>query len=579
MPMDGLMLRFVVRELNEKLEGARVDRVLQPERDEIHLLLRAGGQNRRLLLSASAGTARAHLSERPRTGPQEPPMFCMLLRKHLAGGRLKEIRQIAGDRILSLCFATRNELGDATERTIVAEMMGRHSNIILVDADGRIVDAARHVSEDLSRVRQIQPGLLYKLPPAQDKLDPDAATEEALRDRLALEHGSLEKAVLHTLSGFSPQAAHEACVRLGMRPDDDRDSLDPAALSSALLRYCRGLFSLNPPVLILGGDGMPLDVFPFPQRHLDGLPVRAYGSPSEALEAFYDERDRREHMKQRAAGLQRIIRSSLERTEKKIAIQDEALAGAARMEEYRRSGELIQASAHLLQKGASEAFVSDYYEPDCPEVRIPMDASLTPMQNAQRYFKLYRKARGASQLAAEQKEKAERERAVLEQMEDDLRKAASERDLSELRALLEDAGFARRTAVKKARKEPPSQPMLYRSSDGTAVEVGKNAAQNERLTLSARGEEYWLHAQRMPGSHVIVHSASPSERTLSEAAQLAAWYSKGNASANVPVDVTQRRYVKKPGGTPPGFVTYTHQRTVYVTPDEALIRTLRQERE
>ena len=578
MPMDGVMLKFVTRELADTLKDARLDRVLQPERDEIHLLLRAGGQNHRLLLSASAGAARAHLTLKARTGPQEPPMFCMLLRKHLAGGRLREIRQIGGDRILSLSFLARNEMGDAAERRIVVEMMGRHSNIILLSPEGRIIDASRHVTQELSRVRQILPGLPYTPPPDQGKLDPETVTEDALSARLAGENGTLEKAIGHTLAGFSPQAAREACQRLHLDPEGSAATQDAERIAADLMEWIRNMPRQGPSVVTLREDGAPWDVFPFPQAHLSGVKYTAYDSPSRALEAFFGERDREEHMRQRAASLQHLIRGHLSRAEKKIAIQEEALSGAARMEEYRKYGELLQSNAYRLHKGEA-ARVEDYYEPGCPAIVIPMDGALSPMQNAQRYFKLYRKARGARQLASQQKEKAQRELDFLTQAEDDLRKATCERDLSELRSLLEEAGFAKRAQGRaKPRKEAPSQPLLYRSSDGTSIEVGKNALQNERLTLSAKGEEYWLHAQKIPGSHVIVHSADPSEETLREAALLAAWYSKGAGGANVPVDAARRRHVKKPGGTPRGFVTYTHQITLYVTPDEAEIRKLSLER-
>ena len=504
-------------------------------------------------------------------------MFCMLLRKHLTGGRLREIRQIGGDRILSLTFITRNELGDPTERTILIEMMGRHSNIILLSAEGRIIDAARHITEELSRVRQILPGLTYSLPPTQEKLDPENVDEKSLASRLSMEGGTIEKAILHTLAGFSPQAAREACARLLLDPEQNVQVVDISELARGLLLWIKTMSDQKPPVVIMREDGLPQDVFPFPQESLTGCKYREYDSPSRALEAFFGERDRQEHIKQRSSGLQRLIHSHLERAEKKIAIQDEALAGAARMEEYRKYGELLQANAYRLRKGEA-ATVEDYYEPDCPQITIPMDDALSPMQNAQRYFKLYRKARGARQLAAEQKVKAEREMDFLTQAEDDLRKATSERDLSELRSLLEDAGFAKRAASRaKPRKEAPSQPLVFLSSDGTHIEVGKNAAQNERLTLSARGDEFWLHAQKIPGSHVIVRSADPSEKTILEAALLAAWYSKAASGANVPVDVTRRRYIKKPSGTPQGFVIYTHQQTYYVTPDEATVRKLSSE--
>ena len=577
MPMDGVMLGFVTRELRAALLDGRVDRIIQPERDEIHILLRAGGENHRLLLSASANAARVHLTRSAKTGPMEAPMFCMLLRKHLLGARLQEILQVGGDRVLELRFLARNEMGDPVERRLIAEMMGRHSNIILVGHDGRVIDSIRHVSEDLSRVRQVQPGLAYQSAPSQGKLDPTEGTAEAFALRLAGEGTSCEKAILRCLSGFSPQAAREAACRCGFAPEEQLSPERASLLAARLRAYIDSLATLASPVITLHPDGMPADVFPFPQTHLAGMELSRYDSPSDALEAYFGERDRREHMKQRASTLQHLIHSHIERCEKKIAIQDEALAGAARMDEYRRNGELLQASLYLLEKGSEWAEVQDYYSEGCPLIRIRMDTALSPAENAQRYFKLYRKARGARALAAEQKAKAEEELLFLLQAEDDLRKAASEQDLSELRALLEEAGYLRRQAAGriKQRKNAPAQPMRYASSDGTVIEVGKNAWQNERMTLAARGDEYWLHVQKMPGSHVVVHSDAPTERTLAEAALLAAFYSKGGRSAQVPVDITQRRYIKKPGGTPPGFVVYTHQRTVFVTPSEGDVSRLR----
>ena len=577
MPMDGILLSHVVRELSETLLEGRVDRIIQPERDEIQLLVRAGGQNHRLLISAAAHAARIHLSQSAKQSPQEPPMFCMLLRKHLGGARVHRIRQIAGDRIVFLDFSAQNELGDPVMRHIVLEIMGRHSNIMLLDQNECILDAARRVGEDVSRVRQVLPGLPYRLPPMQDKLPPQQADLESIHQRLCAEHGALDKAIGRNFAGFSPQAAEEAVCRLGFAPGCSADAADPEALAQGLFDYFTALPTLGPAVVTLSEDGEPRDVYPFQQRHLN-LPIQTYESPSAALDAFFDERDRRAHMAQRSSSLSHLIRASIERAEKKIALQEEALRGAARMDEYRRNGELLQASLYHLQRGQALAEVQDYYQEDCPTVSIPMDVTLSPAQNAQRYFKLYRKARGARLLAAEQKAKAEAELLFFLQLEDDLRKATSESDLSALRQLLEDEGYARRPARKKARKDAPALPFLYLSPDDTQIEVGKNAAQNEKLTLGAKGDEFWCHAQKMPGSHVVIHSSAPSEETLEAACMLAAFYSKGASSANVPVDVTQRRYIKKPGGTPVGFVTYTHQATHYITPSEAAVRALRKTR-
>ena len=574
MPMDGVMLGFVARELDSVLRDGRVDRVIQPEKDEIHLLIRAGGANHRLVLSAAASAARAHLSSHAKTGPMEPPMLCMLLRKYLCGGRVLSVRRVAGDRILEMDISNLSELGDPVTRTLIVEIMGRHSNIILRASDGRIIDAARHVGQDISRVRQVMPGLPYAYPPSQGKLDPDTADSASIAAALVAAGGKLDKAIGASIAGFSPQAAREAAARMGLDGSSLVADIDVQQTSNALEAYLRAMPALSPCVVTLDDTDAPTDVFAFPQAHLSMDHIKTFDSPSAALDAYFYERDRRDRLNQRSASLAHTLKNHIERCEKKIAIQNEALESAARMEEYRQNGELIQANLYRLQKGEPTAVVENYYSPDCEPVSIPMDVSLSPAQNAQRYFKLYQKARGAKTLAAEQKAKAEQELAYLEQMEDDLRKCTDARGLSELREMLVASGHVRPTASKvKPRREAPSQPMRFRSSDGIDIEVGKNALQNERLTMGARGSETWLHAQKMPGSHVLIHTEEDvPEDTLMQAAMLAAYYSKGCRSAQVPIDITLRRYIKKPGGTPAGFVTYTHQRTLYITPSETEVK-------
>ncbi len=581
MPMDGVMLGFVARQLDTILRDGRVDRVIQPEKDEIHLMIRSQGANYRLVLSAAANAARVHLSEHAKTGPMEPPMLCMLFRKYLCGGRVLAVRRIAGDRILEINVSNLSELGDPVTRTLVVEIMGRHSNIILRTEDGRIIDAARHVGQDISRVRQVMPGLPYAYPPTQGKLDPETADAEAVASALENAGGKLEKAIGASIAGFSPQAAREAAVRIGMDGSALVSEINVQAAANALCDYFHQMPSLSPCVVTLDDLGAPTDVFPFPQRHLPTGKTAQFDDPSAALDAYFYERDRRDRLNQRSASLAHTIKNHIERCEKKIAIQNEALESAARMEEYRQSGELLQANLYRLQKGEAVATVENYYSENCEPVSIPMDVSLSPAQNAQRYFKLYQKARGAKTLAADQKEKAEQELAYLEQMEDDLRKCTDARGLAELREMLVASGHVRQPVSRvKARKEAPSQPMKFLSSDGIEIEVGKNALQNERLTMGARGNETWLHAQKMPGSHVLIHTEGDvPEATLMQAAMLAAYYSKGVRSAQVPIDATLRRYIKKPGGTPAGFVTYTHQRTLYITPSEAEVKSIRLLRE
>ena len=576
MPMDGVMLGFVARELDRKLKDGRVDRVIQPERDEIHLLIRAQGVNHRLVLSASANAARVHLSEHAKTGPMEPPMFCMLLRKYLASGRVQAVRRVAGDRILEIEIQALSEMGDPVTRTLIVEIMGRHSNIILRSADGRILDAARHIGEDISRVRQVLPGLPYAYPPSQGKLNPETATSQEIALRLAEAGGKLDKAIGACIAGFSPQASREACARIGLDASALVQELDVERIAAQLHAYLETMPQMGPCVITLAEDGSPSDVYPFAQLHLPLAKTEQFDGPSDALDAYFYERDRRDRMNQRASSLAHTLKNHIERCEKKIAIQNEALESAARMEEYRQKGELIQANLYRLKKGEPVARVENFYSEACEPVDIPMDVSLSPAQNAQRYFKLYQKARGARTLAAEQKAKTEQELAYLEQMEDDLRKCTDAAGLAELRSMLESSGHVRRAVSRvKPRKEAPSQPMKFLSCDGIEIEVGKNALQNERLTMGAKGDELWLHAQKMPGSHVLVHAGDVPETTLEEAAMLAAYYSKGVRSAQVPIDATLRRYIKKPGGTPAGFVIYTHQRTLYITPDEAAVKKIR----
>ncbi len=581
MPIDGVMLGFVARELDTKLKDGRIDRVIQPERDEIHLLIRAQGENYRLLLSASPNSARVHLTAHAKTGPMEPPMLCMLLRKHLSGGRIAAVRRIAGDRILEIDVSALSEMGDPVTRTLVVEIMGRHSNIILRNADGRIIDASRHVDEDISRVRLVLPGLPYTYPPTQGKLNPDTLTADELAKRLAEAGGKLHKALASIIAGFSPQAAREAALRVAGDSEALLNELSVPEVSEALCRYLREMPSMGPSVVMLAEDGTPTDVYPFAQLRLTGMPAQAFAEgPSAALDAYSYERDRRERMNQRSSSLAHTLKNHIERCERKIAIQNDALSNAARMEEYRKNGELIQANLYRLKKGATFAEVDDFYSEDCAPIRVPMDPALSPAQNAQRYFKLYQKARNARTLAAEQKQHAEQELAYLEQMADDLRKCTDVQGLNELRAMLVASGHVKAPSTRvKPRKEAPSQPMKFLSSDGIEIEVGKNALQNERLTLGAKGDELWQHAQKMPGSHVLVHATDVPETTVREAAMLAAYYSPRMRSSQVSIDATLRRYIKKPGGSPAGFVIYTHQRTLYITPDEAAVRSMRLLRE
>ena len=575
MPMDGLTVGFAARELNETLRGGRVDKITQPERDTVVLVIRAGGANHRLLLCASPNNARCHLTMGTYSNPLEPPNLCMLMRKQLAGARITEIRQVGGDRIVHVDLDSVNELGDHVLRRLVLEIMGRHSNLLLLDEQDRILEATRHVNPEMSRVRQIQPGIAYLPPPAQDKLDPGTLTEETLYDRLsALPAGKLSRALADTVTGLSRASAEELACRVlqgGEWPDDLRDACRRLA---GLLRRLPDMADAR---VLFNENGEAEDVFPFLYLSERTDAQRPYKTLSEALEVYYGTRDVRERLNQRSASMIRMLKGQMDRCQRKLAMQLEELSSAERMEEYRRMGEAINANLYQLKKGMAEATLTDWNDPEGGTITVPLDIKLTPGQNAQKYFRKYQKARSAREIAAQQRDKTLEEIDYLEGMLLDVDKCVGESELEEIRQELVRTGYMKKNTNRRQQRQlPQSKPYRYLSGDGIEILVGKNAAQNDRITLGAKPGEMWLHAKDMPGSHVIICTEGEVPRnTMKQAALLAAWYSKGQRSSMVPVDYTLRKHVKKPSGAAPGRVIYTHQKTAYMTPEEDEIKGIR----
>ena len=581
MPMDGLTLGFIARDLKKELLDGRIEKVTQPEKDMLVLLIRAQGQNRRLLLSAAPSFARAHITRIAYQNPLDAPMFCMLMRKHLQAGRITGIEQLGGDRVLKITVENKDELGDSAPRELYLELMGRHSNLTLVK-DGRIVDAIRHVSGDMSRVRQALPGLPFTLPPEQDKIDPAYLTEEALLPRLRAAEGTLDKALAAAVRGLSPASAREIAFRVTGLHRADMAEIHPEDAARAACAFLARVQDMGPPTGQMTQDGLLADVLPFPYLSLETALQRPFGTLSAALDDFYSSRDRRDRMNQKSAGLKRLIKTILERDEKKLALQEEELTDSARMEEYRVAGELLTAQGYLVPRGAESVQLQNFYDPQGGMMEIALDVALTPAQNAQKYFKRYRKAKVAQELAKEQKEKTLAEIALMEQALFDLEESETEQDLADVRRTLEDADLVRAASAKnggrkdgkKKPRQPESAPMRFEAPDGTELIVGKNSAQNDRVTGAARGTDTWLHAKDMPGSHVIIRAETVSPDALAMALRLAAWFSKGKGTA-VPVDYTLRRHVKKPGGAPAGFVIYTNQKTVMVSATEGEIASMK----
>ena len=569
MPFDGITLHAMVRELSECLLGGRVDRVTQPERDELILTIRNHGQNYLLLLSASADCARAHITSSKKTGPLEPPSLCTLMRKYSVGGKVVSIEQMHCDRILSIGIEHYDELGDRSTKRLVCEFMGKHSNLIYIGADGRIIDSARRVSEAMSSVREVLPGLRYEDPPAHGKLDFLATDVPSLSARLAGRSGAWWKLLTGSVSGLSQQAAREIAFRVTGNDESHSDEYPMEAFVPAAVDALNEMLASNAPNLLLDASGRSVDFAAYPSLSRPDLNAVRTPTLSEALDRYYFTRDQQDRIRQKSAAIHRALKTNIERCERKLALQREALLGSQRMDEYRLSGELLTANLHLAQKGDRFVDLPNYYEEGMPTFRVALDEKLSPSQNAQRYFKLYQKARSAQTLAAEQIEKTEAELNYLEGQMDNLGKCREEAELSEIREELERFGYVRANRNRRQMKQlAPSQPMKFTLPSGTVVLVGKNNLQNDKLTASAQPGEIWLHAKDMPGSHAIIVGEHPSDEDILAAARLAAAYSKGANSSQVPVDYTLKKYVRKPSGARPGFVIYTHQHTLYVQPAE-----------
>jgi predicted ribosome quality control (RQC) complex YloA/Tae2 family protein len=580
MPLDGAMLHTVLHELQNTLIDGRIDKVLQPERDELYLLIRARGENIRLLCSASPANPRIHIAQINKPNPGVPPAFCMLLRKHLAGGRIADITQPDTDRIIRLHIQSRNELGDYTEKQLIVEIMGRYSNILLTQ-DGAILDCIKHIGADVNRYREILPGKPYVSPPGQGKRDPFAL--DVPLPEVVEKEGDLARALKNAFFGLSPQSAVEIVYRvLGTEhvaiPSLTSDQWN--FLDTAFRSFFKGLTDPSP-LLILDETGVPRDLLPFPYRTYEGAPYMAVPSPSACVEGYYRNRDMANRMAQRTAHLVRTVKTALERSEKKLANQKEDYAKAERGDKYRLYGELLTAHMHNLEEGQSSATVPNYYDKNEGTMTIPLDPARTINQNAQRYFKRYAKTRNALTQLALQIPQTEAEIAYLEGQLQNLSQCETDAEVNEIAQELMDEGYMKRRRRQEKKTAAPSKPLHYVSSDGYDIYVGKNNRQNDWLTFKkASAADLWLHAKEMPGSHVIIRTqGQPLEdipdTTLTEAAQLAAWYSKGRTGSHIPIDYCPRSHVKKPGTYKPGLVIYEGYYTVYVDPRKEAVEGIR----
>lgn len=573
MALDGIFLNCVKKEL-DFLIGGRVDKISQPSREEIIITMRTRGGTEKLLLSASANSARVHITKENVENPKAPPMFCMLLRKHFGNGRLLDIRQDGLERILYFDFEAMNELGDMVKVTLSAEIMGRCSNIIIINADGKIIDSIKRVDPEMSGERPVLPGMTYSLPPKTERLDFRSCTKDELLSALESQpDGDLAKVLVKTFEGLSPIVAREWVFNATGGEQIRKSELNDNILEKLCLTLKKSADELadskNIYTIVKEKDGLLKD-FSF-------MSISQYGSLMETvirlsacdvLDHFYSERDNISRMKQRSADLYKLLLNTTDRIARRTEAQKLELAESAKRDELKLKGDLISANLYRIEKGMDRISLENFYNEACPTIEIELDKRLTPSKNMQKYYSEYKKLDTAEKILTTRIKQGEEELAYIDSVFDALTRTKSEDEVNELRMELAEQGYIRANRLKG--KPPKSRPPLeFTSPDGYTILIGRNNVQNDKLTTKlAEKTDIWLHTKNITGSHVIIRTngTMPPDETILYAAGLAAFHSKAKNSSQVPVDYVNAKFVKKPSGAKPGMVIFTNNRTVYVTP-------------
>lgn len=571
MALDGITLHFVKTELEQTVLGARVEKVHQPSKAEIVLLLRTRGGAFRLFLSAESASARVHLTQFPTENPQNPPMLCMLFRKHLTGATLVGIRQAGLDRILFLDFDAANEIGDKVKLTLCIEITGQHSNIILIDGNGKIIDAVKRVDETKSSVREVLPNCTYVLPPRQDKINLLSASVEQAAARVKLQKNQqLAKAFMQSVEGISPIVSREL-AHLAAGDCTCAVEVVPKQQIAAALENVKRCLQTDAPqyCTVYNEEDKPFDFSFLDITQYGAFYKKTYADSFCALlDAFYFERDRVLRAKRKAGDLYKTLHTLQERTARKISNQQAELSACADKEQLRVFAELINANQYALTKGFPVYEVPNYYANN-ETVRIPVNPALSPAQNAQKYYKAYKKAHTAEKMLAGLIEKGEQEILYFDSVLDTLSRAETESELTLIRQELIDGGYLKRKKGGKLRLPKELPPYQFKTSEGFTVLVGRNNTQNDKLTLkTAKNYDMWLHTQNFAGSHTVILSENReiTDKAIVEAAEIAAFFSSAKEAQKVPVDYTLIKNIKKPVGAKPGKVIYHVYNTVFVTP-------------
>ena len=579
MAFDACMLRAVLWDITTRMPDAKIEKVLAPQNDEIDLLLHSGRKNMRLVFNVGPNAPRIGLSESSKENPKTPPMLCMLLRKRLTGARIKRVEQIGFDRIARFTFSCYDEMGFTTELSLIGEIMGKYANLILTDSEDKIITAMKMIDFSASSVRQVLPGLRYTVPDDMGRRSPLVVDRDFFFESLAAfpEGRTFEKFITATYSGIATQIAHELTYRATGAIDTPLcDIADRERLYEVFLAWQTLLLNNDySPTVAVDPSGKPKDYSYMDITYLQGsMTVSHHESFSALFDFYFAERDRLERIHQRASDLIRLVTNAISRTEKKIELQRQALLESEKGEDYKRIGDLITANLYQLKRGMGEISLVDYYDESCPTVRVTLDTRLSPPQNAQRYYKLYNKAKNAKLILSERIVEWEAELLYLETVHDFLLRATCEQDMIDIRDELYRSGYASRMKGYAPSKVSKSKPIEYTTSGGYRLLVGRNNTQNDYLTFKVASKgDLWFHVKDMPGSHVILvcDGEEPSELDYTEAASVAAYHSKAT-TAPVAVDYTRVKNIRKPTGAKPGFVTYKTNYTAFVTPTSKIGR-------
>lgn len=587
MAFDGLVLYTLAEEMRNSIINARVDKIYQPDTDLLTMTVRGRGENLNLVISTNPQYARIHFTKEKFTNPPHPSAFCMLLRKYLTGGRIVEINQPGFERVLELSIQNLNEVGNVVQYKLIAELMGRHSNLILLSEDGIILDGIKRIPAGISRHREVLPGRPYLTPPEQDKANPMTAEASAFKALLQLEPSEkLFKAIMTNYRGISPLIAREVATRANLDPNSIIQELSQEQINQVWLAFEELFTALQTgdtsPTLIENSSGKVIAFSCFQLNRFRNENVRFYSflTMSELLNFYYGKKIKKEQLDQFSGDLRKMVRNLLEKDEKKYDKLINQLDEAENSEDYRMKGEMIKANLHLIDKGSSEVTVTNYYDPELKEITISLDPSLSAQANAQKYFKRYNKLRNSIDHIEREIEKLDPEIDYLRNVELSLEQVESKVDVEEIREELIQEGYLREKRKSTPnRHQNQSKPMKFKSSDGFDILIGRNNRQNDKLTkgIAAR-EDLWFHVKDIPGSHVVIRNHDRQEipdSTIEEAAILAAYYSKAKESQNVPVDYTQIKHVNKQKGSKPGLVYYENYQTVIVNPNDEIVAKLR----